>query len=134
MRAIHDGMTKHERRELKLSGQGLCGRCGIRPRMPSGTMCPECCEKRRVYSLAYYERQKKWKGTTSHFCHGTKAEIWFLKRLGRWTCSEGVQDLGRVELLKRYRKAMPLRVDWGKIDTEKVEAWLEKNMNGCKTK
>ena len=55
-----------------------------------------------------------------HSSWGTDKELKFLAGLGTWSTLKRP----RIELLKKYRKSMKLRDDWGPIDKGLVEDYL----------
>ena len=60
---------------------------------------------------------------TDVLTHNTDYEKNFLKKLG--TGKYSATEMSRMNLLINYRDAMPFRVDWGGIDKDEIEKFVD---------
>ena len=56
----------------------------------------------------------------------TKNELRFLEGLGTFSTVE----TSRKELLRRYKKTMHLKSNWGTVNSEKIKRYLESEITG----
>jgi hypothetical protein len=59
--------------------------------------------------------------TREHITWTTQSEIKFIKGLCAW----GIRELDRKELLKKYRKTVYQRDNWGGVDPDEIIAFLD---------